>query len=350
MNNRIEKVQNIARQLQVDFLLFEDEVSLFYLTGMHFSQGKLIVGHGKVCLFVDSRYSEAAKEKGLFEVADNNAGAVTKFLSDLVPEGGKVAVDGKSVTHSNFLRLQKELAKMELIGHDDLLKEMRIIKDPEEIASMKKAAALSWRGFHYICSLLKEGITEEWLAMEYEVFCRHAGAEKLAFDPIVCFGKNGARPHHRPGSTALQINQSVLIDVGVVCDGYHSDMTRVIFFGEADFLLEEYYEVVKKAHARALSLCRPGTALGDLDRAAREVFLAYGYEENFIHALGHGIGLETHELFSVSAKGADSDLQLKPGMTLTIEPGLYKTGLGGVRYEDTIVITHDGYENFYSAH
>ena len=186
--------------------------------------------------------------------------------------------------------------------------------------------------------------------MEYEIFCRRNGAQKLAFDPIICFGKNSAEPHHQPDATALKINDIVLMDIGVVFDNYHSDLTRVIFFGQGDPLLEEFYDVTKKASQAALELCRPGTALKELDLAARKVLKEAGYEEYFLHALGHGIGLETHELFIIKYNGKDKDLILKPDMLLTIEPGIYKNGIGGVRYEDMILITGSGYENLYSAH
>ena len=185
------------------------------------------------------------------------------------------------------------------------------------------------------------------LAGAFEIYCVKEGADKLAFDPIICFGKNAAEPHHKPDGTILSAGDGVLMDIGVVVDGYHSDMTRVALLEKSTLLAD--YEAVKQAQSRALSLCRPGTTLGELDLAAHAALKEYGHEELFTHALGHGVGLTTHELFSISSKGENRDMVLRSGMTLTIEPGLYRPGIGGVRYEDTILITEDGYENFYPA-
>jgi Xaa-Pro aminopeptidase len=212
---------------------------------------------------------------------------------------------------------------------------------------MKKSAALVWKGFEHIRRSLKVGVTEKELALSFEIFCRKQGAEKLSFDPIIAFGKNTAYPHYRAGDVKLKKDQLVLIDIGVVVDHYHSDMTRTVFFGNPDPRLVLLETVVKKAHAAALKLCKVGTKVGDLDKAARQVIEKAGLKELILHSLGHGIGLETHEFPRLKYKGEDQSTLLQEGMVITIEPGLYLPGVGGVRYEDTIVITSKGYTNFY---
>jgi Xaa-Pro aminopeptidase len=139
----------------------------------------------------------------------------------------------------------------------------------------------------------------------------------------------------------------VLIDIGVIVEKYHSDMTRMLFYQKPDPELEKLHHINKSAHDAALLLCRPGTKIGMLDRAARDVMAKHGVEALFVHSLGHGIGLETHEYPRIKWDGEDKDLLLQPGMVFTVEPGLYVPGKGGVRYEDTILITEAGYENFY---
>lgn len=154
-------------------------------------------------------------------------------------------------------------------------------------------------------------------------------------------------PHYRAGKAKLKKNDTALIDIGVVVNGYHSDMTRVLFFGKPDPLLKKMYPIVKEAQKAALSMCRPGIAVKELDLAARHVMNKYGVEQYFIHSLGHGIGLETHEAPRIKWNGEDKEMLLKPGMVITIEPGLYFPGKGGLRYEDTIIINEQGHENLY---
>lgn len=219
-----------------------------------------------------------------------------------------------------------------------------MIKDEKEIECLRKSAALLWKGFQYIKMRLHPGAREKQIASEFETFTKERGAKAMAFEPIIAFGKNSAEPHHRAGKDKLQENDIAMIDIGVIVEKYCSDMTRVLFFGEANPRLKKMYEIVKKSQRAALALCKPGTIIEDLNQAARKVLRDAGMEEYFIHGLGHGVGLEIHEAphFRI-----DKDLALKANMVITIEPGLYIPDLGGVRYEDTIIITETGYESLY---
>ncbi|MES2122808.1 MAG: M24 family metallopeptidase, partial [Chlamydiota bacterium] len=194
---------------------------------------------------------------------------------------------------------------------------------------------------------IKAGISEKELALIFEVFCLQNGAEAMAFDPIVAFGPNSAMPHYRSQDVPLCKGDIVLIDIGVVREKYHSDMTRVHFFQGADPEMQRLYAIARKAQRKALEHCRPGVRVGMLDEAARDVLRDEGVEELFVHSLGHGIGLETHEYPRIKATGESKDMHLEVGMAITVEPGLYIPGKGGVRYEDTVVITPNGYRNFY---
>jgi Xaa-Pro aminopeptidase len=243
--------------------------------------------------------------------------------------------------------LQLEKLEVKLIPVTHSFKTLRAIKEKQEIVLMKKSAALLWKGFQFLRKALKKGVTEKELATRFEIFCLENGAERLAFEPIIAFGKNGAMPHYRSQNVKLKDGDAVLIDIGVVLNNYHSDMTRVVFYKKEDPYIRHLYDIVKRAQMSALKLCRPGTKFKELDLAARKIMREEGVEDLFVHSLGHGIGLETHEYPRIKFDNEDKDVVLESGMVFTVEPGLYVPGKGGVRYEDTIVITPTGYANFY---
>ena len=356
MKKRIQNVQKSLKEKNVDMLIFDDFTSLFYLTGKKFSLGKIFISQMDATLFVDSRYIEAAKKDSGLNVELISE----KTLSDFILKNkiAKIGFDSSNMTYLSYDKLKQFLEKIKdknldldfkIVPINNPLKDFRLIKDSSEIASMKKAASLTWKGFEHVCLLLKENMTEKELAFEFEMFVKKNGAEKLSFDPIFSFGKNTSQPHHHPDNTKLKLNDIILMDVGVVVDGYCSDMTRVIFFGSADPKLEKLYSIVKQAQNSAISTCRPGIKLKEVDLAAREVLKKENLEEYFTHSLGHGVGLEVHEFPKIKFDTEDKDEVLKPGMVITIEPGLYIPDFGGVRYEDMILITSDGCENFYSS-
>jgi len=338
--DRVSKLQSFLKTWKVDGCLIENPLDLFYLTGLQLSLGILVVLPDNAQLFVDGRYIEFAKK---------NSPVPVELLSKeftFLKQISSLAFD----SHLTTVEREKQLKKLYpgvLTPLPQLLKQLRSIKDGAELKAMKKSAAVLWKGFEHIRRSLKVGVTEKELALSFEIFCRKQGAEKLAFDPIIAFGKNSAFPHYRAGSAKLKKGEIVLIDIGVVVDHYHSDMTRTIFFGKADSRLILLDSAVKKAHAAATALCKSGAKVGDLDKAARQVIQEAGLQELILHSLGHGIGLETHEFPRIKFQGEDHDALLRAGMVITIEPGLYLPGVGGVRHEDTIVITEKGYNNFY---
>lgn len=351
---RIEKVQNLLNVLDIDFLIIEDEISLFYLTSMHV-EGKLIIAKNIARLFVDKRYLEEAEKKSSCPVFLNEEDLIADFF--LVHcKNGKVAIDSKYTNVCSYQKLQKFLDVLQKKGSRDILfkiifledslKEIRAIKTQDEIYALQKAANITWMGFEHICSLLKENISEKALATEFKIFCLKNGADKLAFEPIICFGANSSLVHHSPTLATLKKDDVVLIDIGASFQGYSADMTRTIFFGVPDPVLENFYSIVRKAQRAALNLCKEGAKVKDIDKAARDFIAKEGFGENFVHSLGHGVGLEVHEFPILKQK---EDTILKAGMVVTIEPGIYKKGIGGVRYEDTILITKDGFENFYTS-
>ncbi|KPK33293.1 MAG: hypothetical protein AMS24_01565 [Chlamydiae bacterium SM23_39] len=355
---KIENIQNFLKRENIDFLILEDKISLFYLTKMDI-EGKLIIGKNKTRLFVDKRYVEQAEKKNIFEVFLLEDDLISDFFL-VHSDSGAIAFNSKNCSYFSYKnlnifieKLKKQASKeidFKLIDIYDPLKEERAIKSQDEIYSMKKAASIAWRGFEHICSLLKEGISEKSLALEFELFCLQNGGEGLAFNPIIAFGENSSICHHTPDQTLLKKDDIVLIDVGVKADNYCSDMTRVLFFGTPNPILEKFYEIIRKVHRNILDLCKPGVTIKKLDETARELIEKEKVEGEILHALGHGVGLEVHEYPIIKYDGQDKDVILRPNMVITIEPAIYKKGIGGVRYEDTILITKEGFENFYTIH
>ncbi|MBS0624584.1 MAG: aminopeptidase P family protein [Verrucomicrobia bacterium] len=331
----------ILSNYSIDACLLEDPIDLLYLTGLTLSKGKLLIKPHETRLFVDGRYFEAAKKNSPFPVDPSEGNYFKQALQ------GKIGFDSAFTTYEAYQQLVKNAPDVEWVPISRPLKDLRICKNPKEIAALKRAADVTARGYTHIKTLLKEGISEEELAFEFEFFCRRHGASGLSFDSIVAFGENSAYPHHRAGKTKLKKNQVVLVDVGAVVDQYHGDMTRIAFFGEPDPKIIRLFDIVKRAQRKAVAAVRPGLRVGELDRIVREDFQKENLEEFFTHSLGHGIGLETHECLRIKWNNEDADLILRPGMVFTIEPGLYQPGLGGIRYEDMILVTETGHENFF---
>jgi Xaa-Pro aminopeptidase len=344
-NKRLQKLQIILKQSGCQALLIEDPTDLLYLTGLELSAGKLYISTFTACLVVDGRYFENCCKQTLYPVT-----LLEKFSFQAWVKDGSLQTlgfDSHQTSYQNYLALLNSCSdlKVSLIPIPAPLQQMRLIKDEDEIYLLRQAARLAQKGCQLVISSLREGITEEELAFELEFFWKKKGAKKLSFDPIIAFGKNSSMPHYRAGSTILKKGMHVLIDIGVVFQHYHSDMTRVVYFGEAEPKIQAIYAIVEEAKNRAMEKCHPGTLIGELDRTARNIIAESGYGNYFTHSLGHGVGLNVHEAPTIKTEGLWSQMPLEPGMVLTIEPGIYLPEIGGVRLEDTLLITEFGYEN-----
>lgn len=347
LKDALLKLQKDIQTRGLDVLLIEDPLDLFYLTGLTLSTGSLYVSAKEAHLFVDGRYIEQATKCAGFPVSLSQEENIRRFLKSLSPK--KIGCDGKKISYDHFLELQAK-GRFPLESQSAVFKKLRAVKNKEEIKKLQKSADHLYEGFLYIKKKLKSGIEEQELAHLFEIYCLKQGADCLGFSPIIAFGPHSAMPHYRAGKAKLAKDQIVLMDLGVVVDGYHSDMTRTFFFGKKDPFLKKAREIVREAKKAALELLRPGMRAGALDEAAIRVFEAYGVREHYLHTLGHGVGLEIHEFPRLSHKGEDKDVILEEGMVVTVEPGLYFSGKGGIRDEDTFVITKTGYHNFYGKH
>lgn len=345
--DRLAKLAAFLQEKGCDAIMIDNPIDIFYLTGIELSLGKLIVTKERVAtLFVDGRYYERCRLVPFIEVVLTDAGVLEQWFENKGKGHWKaLAFDSAFTTYKGYLELEKVIAKsgleVTLQPLDAPVKFLRRLKEPEEIELLRKAADLGSEGFDYVCSILQEGITEQEVANELAIFWKRKGARALAFESIIAFGANSSMPHYRPGNVPLRKGDIVLIDIGVNVDHYHSDMTRTVFFGPPAPFLQEKYLAVKEAQEHAIAMCRPGVLIKDVDAAARDLLP----KEHFVHGLGHGVGLEIHESPILNYKHPDKDLCLEEGMVITIEPGVYYPDVGGIRIEDTIVITANGYED-----
>jgi Xaa-Pro aminopeptidase len=344
----VKRQQHLQRRLvclKVDAYLSDHPKDIFYLTGIELSLGRLLIGKNQAVLFVDGRYEEIAKKMGTAVIKKRgDKTLLSLLLSSSWKEVNVIGFDTQT-PYASLNQLKKGLKGFRLKGLERPIEEMRKIKDQKEIELLKKSASLLWEGFLHAKKGLKVGVEEREVALAFEFYCRKQGAEGVSFPPIVAFGPNSALPHHHSGKRRLKEGDVVLMDLGVQLRGYASDMTRTFFFGQGPSYLQHLYKVVAEAKQEALARCRPGTALSELDRAARQVMKKAKMEKNFLHSLGHGIGLDVHELPNFRLEGES----LEEGMVITIEPGLYLKGKGGVRLEDMIVITKTGHQNLFDS-
>jgi Xaa-Pro aminopeptidase len=345
--SRLKNAQTYLNKHDIDGMIIQDPIMLYYMTGLEVSMGTLLITSKEANLLVDGRYIEAARDLSPFPVTLAKSETLRQVLRTAPYSSLRTLAFDTTVTpFFGFSKLKSVVSeKTALKGVDCLFQTLRLIKDEQELAWLTEAAALGSMGYDYVCGLLTEGISEIEVARALEIFWLKEGGEGLAFDPIIAFGSNTSKPHYRPGNLTLAKGQPVLIDIGVRLHQYCSDMTRVVFFGDPKAKMREIYDVVLSAQLEALKACKPGVFSHDVDKAGRSVIEAAGYGEYFDHGLGHGVGLDVHESPTLRH---DKDLKgatLQPGMVVTVEPGVYLPGVGGVRIEDTIVITDDGFRD-----
>lgn len=342
---RIERACKRVSELKLDGLLIENPSDVFYLTAQMFSLARLLLKPDGASLFLDGRYFGQAQGKVPCEVVLLEKDTLQKGMTGIK----KIGFDSAFVTVEKANLLEKTIPGKTWTPIPRPLKELRVCKDADEIAALKKAASVTAEGYRQILKKLKEGIEEQEIAFEFESYCRKAGASKMSFNPIVAFGENSAYPHYRAGRAHLKKNQFALFDLGAVVNHYCGDMTRGFFFGQPQEELERFYKLAKQAHELAAAEIRPGVRLGDLDAMVRAFFAKEGVAHLFTHGLGHGVGIDVHEYPLLRSDSDDCDLILQEGMVFTIEPGLYLPGVGGVRYENTYAVTVSGFENFYDG-
>jgi len=345
MNSRLKSMQAVLKQKGLDALLVSLPANISYLTESLSRDAYLLISVKENIYFTDSRYIEEAKVflKDNASLKECN-GLVFKHIAETVLNLGikNLGFEERYLPFAEFAKI-KEYArgKFNLIPTHSLIEDKRLLKDDQEVLKLRKATRITAAALGHIKQFIVPGVKEIEIVAELESFIRYQGARASAFDIIVASGPNSSRPHHLSGERKLKNNEPVLIDFGVDYQGYKSDLTRVLFLGKINILVRKVYDIVLKAQKLAIKRIRPGAEMAEIDRVAREYIAAQGYGACFTHNLGHGFGLEVHEAPHITSREASA---LKPGMTFTVEPGIYLPGEFGVRIEDMVLITTKGYE------
>jgi Xaa-Pro aminopeptidase len=330
-------------QSGLDGLLFTSLENIRYLCGFTGSDGAFVLGQKESFFLTDSRYwtqsEEEVKGAKIVHYKKKTDGILSLF-SDLGLK--RIGFESYFLPFSLYRFLREKLSnEIELIHLENESKNLRAVKDGEELASIRKAIDIASNAFEHILKMAKVGIFEDDLAFEMEFFMKREGAEGLGFDIIIASGKRSAFPHGRAGKKRIEKGDLVLIDFGSRFQGYHSDQTRTAVCGAPSPEQKKIYQIVKDAQQRAIDKVRPGVPLREVDAAARDYIRDSGYDEYFGHGTGHGIGLAVHEDPAVNKENDDL---LQEGMIITVEPGIYLPDWGGVRIEDMVRATSTGME------
>jgi Xaa-Pro aminopeptidase len=316
-----------------------------YLTGFTGSAALLIVSSRGALLTTDGRYRTQSSEQvsaagaevdiTIGSLADQRR-AATDFLSEV----SRIGLEADNVTWAGQRVWSDLVGASELVPTSNAVEALREVKDASEIARMERAAAIADAALYEVLPLLSEDVTEELFALELDTAMRRGGAESVAFDTIVAAGENSAMPHHRPGARKVRKGDPVVVDFGATYEGYRSDMTRTFCVdAEPEGDLARIFAVVGASQAAGTAAVRPGIPAKDIDDVCRAIITDAGWADRFEHGTGHGVGLDIHEAPTVSQLGTAI---LAPGFVVTVEPGVYLPGHGGVRVEDTLVVTEDG--------
>lgn len=313
-----------------------------YLSGFTGSAGALLIHPDQKLLFIDSRYTLQAKQQAPgFTVVECGPGALETRIAEICAglRVGRLGFEEDDVTVSDYERMQKALgAGVALVHAGEAVRRLRAVKSPDELEKIREAARIADQVFEHIFRFIKEGMREKDVALEIEYQIKKR-CDGVSFDTIAASGPNSALPHAQPGERRLKKGDALVMDFGAVHQGYCSDFSRTIFIGPIDKAMQTVYNTVWKAQEAALNGIRAGMPCRDADALARGVIKAAGYGEAFGHGLGHGVGMDIHEAPRVSCA---SDETLTEGMVVTVEPGIYVPGLGGVRIEDLVVVQKDG--------
>lgn len=348
MKKRIDKLQNKLKKKNIEAFLVTKKENVRYLSGFTGTAGKILITQNESIFITDFRYLDQAAEQTegylIEEISSDFIDGFTKLIKRKKIKN--LAFESHELNFKNYQELKEKLKLTSFNPFDSLVEDLRIIKDQKEIEKIKKAVAIADQGFQFLLDFIKPGKTEKEVALELEFFMKRKGGEKNAFDFIVASGKRGALPHGVASDKVIKRGDLVTIDFGTVYQGYHSDITRTIAVGEPQSKLKDIYELVLTAQEKVISEIKPGMNCFDIDKIARDFISEAGYKDNFGHGLGHGVGLEIHEGPRLSYT---ADCILEKGMVVTDEPGIYISGLGGVRIEDDLLITEKGCQVLNSA-
>lgn len=334
---RLTSLRSILANRALDGCLVMSKTNRFYLSSFTGSNGYLFITPTSALMFTDSRYIEQANDEAKdFEVYPlrNSYDELRELVSSM--SFANIGFEDQGISYATYQSIIKVVGdSAQLVPMGEAVNSLRTIKDREELSVVGKAVAIADDVMEITLASLEVGITEQAVARTVERSLWECGADGVAFETIVASGPNASRPHHKPGDRIIRLGDVVVIDMGALFGGYRSDITRTVCIGKADEQFNKIYHIVREAQTSAEELAGPGVNVAALDAVARDVIHSHGYGKYFTHGLGHGIGLDVHELPRISG---GSDEVLSEGMVFTIEPGIYIPGWGGVRIEDMLVI------------
>lgn len=339
---KIIKIRQALQELNLDAIMINSPINRRYVTGFTGSAGTVIVSHDEAIFITDFRYTEQAAEQAKdFTVVEHKKLMEEEVKSQLTRlQVKRLGFEKNHVTYATYDRY-RDLLDAELVPTSEVIEKIRLVKTPEELAILKKAAEIADAAFEHIQKYIKPGVKEIEVSNELEFFMRRQGAAGSSFDTIVASGFRSAMPHGVASTKEIQSGELVTLDYGALYNGYVSDITRTVAVGEISDELRKIYDTVLEAQLRGVNGIKPGMTGIEADALTRDYIKGQGFGEYFGHSTGHGIGLEVHEGPGLSFR---SELKLEPGMVVTVEPGIYIPNVGGCRIEDDIVITETGNE------
>ncbi|MEG1923687.1 MAG: Xaa-Pro peptidase family protein [Clostridia bacterium] len=330
----------------VDAILVTSPKNRFYFTGFSSTAGFLLLTKEHAVFITDFRYAEMAAPLGQqgIELIINSGKAIYETLRNKLKQGDikVLGFEDTEMTVAEFRMYQEEFKGIELKAIGDEINLVKQIKTEEELGYIMKAQAVTDKVFKHMVSFIKPEMTEIDLAVELECQIRKNGGDGLAFDTIIASGENSSKPHAHPTAKKIKVGDPITMDFGARYNGYCSDMTRTIFVGKISPQMKNIYNIVLKAQLNAIAGMKPGLTGKQMDSMAREIIVANGFGDNYQHGTGHSLGLDIHE---APYMNTICETVFEPNMMVTIEPGIYVSGLGGVRIEDMAIFTQDGIKN-----
>lgn len=340
-NTFINRLKNIRRKMKLkntDAVLITKRENYMYMSGFTGTSALLFITESRAVLLTDFRYVEqASKQAPEYEVIQYKGSYITE-LNNIIKEENveRLSFEDKNLTFAQYSEFIEKLKVSEFMPLGGAVEELRTVKDESETALIKKAVDISDDVFTHILSFIKPGVAEIELAAEMEYFMKRQGAAGPSFETIVASGKRASMPHGIASEKKLEAGDVITMDYGAIYNGYCSDITRTVFLGKPDSELERIYRIVLEAQLKGVEAVKSGLTGREVDSIVRKMITEAGFGDNFGHGLGHGVGLEIHEEPTLSMRG---DLELKDGMIVTVEPGIYVAGLGGVRIEDMLMVS-----------
>lgn len=340
MEERLNKLRGLFQEKEAYLILNSADIK--YFSGMKSSNIALLITKERQFVFSDARYLHMIQSQRLFEPVVLQKSLIAGICETAgLLDFQRFLIEPEDILHRDYLLLQ-ELTEKEIILANHLTKQLRIVKTPEELEKIQKAQQIAEKAFKEVLKEVYEGNTSKRIAAKLDYLMNLYGSEEPAFETIVVSGEDTINCHGVPNNRPIEKGDFVLFDFGATWQGYRSDMTRTVGVGALPERKIHLYQTVLEAHLLAQKAVKPGIKASALDKIARDHIEKFGYHE-FLHSLGHGVGLDIHEAPAISSRSTDV---LREGMVLTIEPGIYVKDLGGVRIEDTVAVTSEGYRSF----